>query len=95
MNWINVEVDRNFYKKFTAESKKNKKYFKKKNKYKDLFDLRGFVNKKFKDSGISQIENISVDTFAIKNEYFSHRRAKKLGEDDYGRCISVIKKISS
>ena len=59
------------------------------------FDLRGFVIKKFKDCGVSQIDNINLDSFATKSEYFSHRRAKKLKENDYGRCISVIKKTSS
>ena len=58
------------------------------------FDLRGFINKKFKDLGVLEIDNIVVDSFASENEYFSHRRAKKLGQDDYGRCISVIKKTS-
>ena len=57
------------------------------------FDLRGYINKKLADLSVFKIENIAVDSFASKNEYFSHRRAKKLGENDYGRCISVIKKI--
>ena len=70
-------------------------FFSKNRKDSFNFDLRGFVNKKFKDCGVPQVDNINVDTFAMKNEYFSHRRAKKLGENDYGRCISVIKKISS
>ena len=48
--------------------------------------------KKFKDLGVTEIDNILIDTFLEKNEYFSHRRAKKLGENDYGRCISIIKK---
>jgi len=86
------EVKNDFYSELTKISEDNNQFFLKNDKNTFNFDLRGFVNKKFKDSGISQIENISVDTFAIKNEYFSHRRAKKLGEDDYGRCISVIKK---
>ena len=58
-------------------------------------ELIEYVNKKFEDCGVSQVDNIYLDTFATKSEYFSHRRAKKLGENDYGRCISVIKKISS
>ncbi len=89
------EVKEDFYSVFTKKSKDNDSFFLKNNKNTFNFDLRGFVNKKFKDSGVSQIENIYLDTFAPKSEYFSHRRAKKLGENDYGRCISVIKKISS
>ena len=83
-----------FYVKFINNSKKNDLFFSKKDQNSFFFDLRGFVNKKFTDLGVSEIDNIGLDTFASKNEYFSHRRAKKLGEDDYGRCISVIKKIN-
>ena len=59
------------------------------------FDLRGYILiRNLQDLSVFKIENIAVDSFASKNEYFSHRRAKKLGEDDYGRCISAIKKIN-
>jgi len=91
----NYEVKEDFYLTFMKESKKNDSFFLKSKKNSFNFDLRGFVNKKFKDCGVSQIDNIHIDTFATKSEYFSHRRTKKLGENDYGRCISVIKKISS
>ena len=91
----NYEVKDDFYSEFTRRSKENESFFLKKNKNTFNFDLRKFVNKKFEDAGVLKIENVLVDSFAAKNEYFSHRRAKKLGEDDYGRCISVIKKISS
>ena len=57
--------------------------------------MRGFVNRKLIDLGILEIDNIEIDTFATDNDYFSHRRAKKLGHDDFGRCISVIKKLAS
>ena len=56
------------------------------------FDLRGFISKKFNNNGVLQVDNINIDSFSTTEEYFSHRRAKKLGENDYGRCISVIKK---
>ena len=32
----------------------------------------------------------NVDTFIRKNNFFSARRALKLGHDDYGRNISII-----
>ena len=84
-----------FYSKFNEESMENDSFFLKKENDSFNFDLRGFVIKKFKDCGVSQIDNINLDSFATKSEYFSHRRAKKLEENDYGRCISVIRKISS
>ncbi len=89
----NYEVKKDFYLKFVKRSEKNESFFLKKDDYSFNFDLREFINKKFKDLGILKIDNVTVDSFASKSEYFSHRRAKKLGEDDYGRCISVIKKI--
>ena len=89
------EVKKDFYLTFMKKVKENDLFFKKKDKDSFNFDLRAFLNKKFKDCGVYQIENIKIDTFAIKNEYFSHRRARKLGENDYGRCISVIKKINT
>ena len=88
------EVQKDFYLKFIENSKDNDSFFLKNNDKTFNFDLRGFVNKKLKDLGVNKIDNINIDSFATHNDYFSHRRAKKLGQDDYGRCISVIKKIS-
>ena len=90
----NYEVRKNFYSNFMTQSKENSKFFIEKNDNFFNFDLRGYINKKLADLSVFKIENIAVDSFASKNEYFSHRRAKKLGEDDYGRCISAIKKIN-
>ena len=91
----NYEVKKDFYSNFISQSKQNEKFFVKKDNNSFKFNLRAYINEKFKDLGIQKIENIAVDSFASKNEYFSHRRAKKLDQDDYGRCISVIKKIAS
>ena len=91
----NYEVKNDFYSEFIKKSKNNDSFFFKNEKKTFNFDLRGFVIKKFKDLGVLEIDNVAIDSFASENEYFSHRRAKKLGQDDYGRCISVIKKIAS
>ena len=91
----NYEVKNDFYSEFIKKSKNNDSFFFKNEKKTFNFDLRGFVIKKFKDLGVLEIDNVAIDSFASENEYFSHRRAKKLGQDDYGRCISIIKKISS
>ena len=91
----NYEVKKDFYSEFIKKSKNNDSFFLKSDKNTFNFDLRGFINKKFEGFGVLEIENVLVDTFSAKNEYFSHRRAKKLGQDDYGRCISAIKKKTS
>ena len=88
------EVKNDFYSKFNEESVENDSFFLKKENDTFNFDLRGFVIKKFNSYGVYKIGNINIDSFANKKEYFSHRRAKKLGENDYGRCISVIKKTN-
>ena len=88
----NYEVDKNFYKKFVMKSKKNKKYYKKKNNIKDLFDLRKFVTDKLLELKV-KVDQVNMDTFRDNNNFFSYRRSTKLRQKDYGRCISVIKII--
>ena len=83
------EVDFNFCNKFLKKSKTNKIYFSKKNKFKKLFNLRKYVSDKLVKQEV-RIENINFDTFVEKSKFFSYRRSQKLGESDYGRCISVI-----
>ena len=33
---------------------------------------------------------LNIDTFDKKNNFFSARKSLKLGDDDYGRNISII-----
>ena len=89
----NYEVKNDFYLEFSKKSKNSEQFFSKNNKNTFNFDLRAFVNSKFKNFNIHKIDNILLDSFSNENEYFSFRRASKLGQQDYGRCISVIKKI--
>jgi len=86
------EVNLDFYRKFISKSKKNKIYFFKKNKIKKLFDLRKYVSNKLQKLNVN-IDQINRDTYAEKKYFFSYRRSKKLDENDYGRCISVISLI--
>ena len=87
------EVDINFYKKFLSKSKKNAVYFVKKNNNKRLFNLRKYVNDKLIKLNV-KVDHVNHDTFKEKNKFFSYRKSQKLGENDYGRCISVISLIS-
>ena len=86
----NYEVGKEFHTRFIQESKKNEKFFIMSEKNKLLFDLRKYVNSKFEKFKIHRIENINLDTFSEKKIFFSFRRSKQAGEEDYGRCISVI-----
>ena len=84
------EVDKKFYKKFLNKSQKNKVYFSYKNKKKKLFDLRKFVTDKLLRLNI-KVDQVNKDTFTEKSNFFSYRRACKLKQKDYGRCISVVR----
>jgi YfiH family protein len=88
----NYEVDLNFYKKFYNKSYKNKKYFSYKNKNKKLFNLRKFVADKLIELKV-KVDHVDRDTFSEKSNFFSYRRSCKLKENDYGRCISIIRII--
>ncbi len=83
------EVDVDFYKKFLSKSKKNTKYFIKKNNFKKLFNLRKYVTDKLLKLNV-KVDHVNYDTFKEKSKFFSYRRSQKLGENDYGRCISII-----
>ena len=86
----NYEVGIDFYDQFIKENKKNKIFFFQGKKDKYLFDLRKYVNSKIKEFDIEHIENIDFDTYEDKENLFSFRRSRQLGEKDYGRCISTI-----
>jgi len=89
------EVNIEFYNNFLKNSEINKKFFSKKNNEKFLFNLRDYVNNKLSTCGVLNIENIDVDTFKDTDNFFSYRRSKKLGESDYGRCISIISLVKN
>tara|TARA_B100001057_G_C22724407_1_gene901072 strand:+ start:468 stop:1238 length:771 start_codon:yes stop_codon:yes gene_type:complete len=83
------EVKSDFYKKLMSRSKKNNIYFIKKKNNQKLFNLRKYVNDKLVKLNV-KVDNVNKDTFREKSNFFSYRRSQKLGQSDYGRCISVI-----
>ena len=85
----NYEVKEDFKRKFIKKNKQNNRFFK--IKYKKLyFDLPNYVKSCLLKNKIKKIESMNIDTFNIKNNFFSARRALKLNHDDYGRNISII-----
>ena len=85
----NYEVKDDLKKKFLKKDKKNLKYFKN-NKNKLYFNLTGYVHSLLINSKIKNIESLNIDTFDVKNKFFSARRALRLKHNDYGRNISII-----
>ena len=85
----NYEVQDDFKKKFIKRDKKNIKFFKRK-KNKLYFDLTNYIYTSLKIIQVKHIDVLKIDTFDIKNKFFSARRALKLKHNDYGRNISII-----
>ncbi len=85
----NYEVKEDFMKKFIKKDKKNLKYFKINNN-KLYFDLTKYVYALLLQNKLKNIDTLKIDTFDIKNNFFSARRALKLKHRDYGRNISII-----
>ena len=86
----NYQVGKEFYNEFIRENQINKKFFYLNRNNQFFFDLRKYVNFKIGKFNIKSIENIDLDTYEEKENFFSFRRSRKLGEKDYGRCISAI-----
>jgi YfiH family protein len=54
------------------------------------FDLAGYVVRRLRSSGISEVAAPEHDTYADEARFFSYRRSCHRDEPDYGRCISAI-----
>ena len=85
----NYEVKEEFKKKFLKKDKKNIKYFRINNN-RLYFDLTKYVHSLLLSNNLKNIDALYIDTFDIKNKYFSARRALQLKHNDYGRNISII-----
>ncbi|WP_435148564.1 peptidoglycan editing factor PgeF [Candidatus Pelagibacter bacterium nBUS_32] len=85
----NYEVREDFRQKFIKKDKNNHKFFKI-NKQKLYFNLTKYIRSSLQANNIKSIDSIKIDTFDIKNKFFSARRALKLKHNDYGRNISII-----
>lgn len=87
----NYEVDSDFHKKFLSQDQENEKLFYlsiNKNRY--MFDLSGYNEKTLKSQGISEIENLKLDTYSNENLFFSNRRRTHRNELVYGCQLSAI-----
>jgi len=85
----NYEVQNDFKDKFLKKDRRNKIFFRIKRK-KLYFDLSKYVKSILLKNKIKKIETIKIDTFDVRNKFFSARRALSLKHDDYGRNISII-----
>ena len=89
INQKNYNVKLDFMYKFIKKHKKNKIFFKNRNRL-IYFDLPNYIKSQLKFNKISKIDMVNIDTYEKKNNFFSARRSLKLKHDDYGRNISII-----
>ena len=85
----NYEIKSDFKLKFLKQSINNKIFFKKIKK-KTYFSLNKYVYYQLKNLGLKKIDLIDKDTYNLKNNFFSARRAIHNQQNDYGRNISLI-----
>ena len=86
----NYKVKNDLYEIFMNRNPRNEEFFKTIGYNKYIFDLRSFINREIYSLNIKNIENIEMDTFGEKENFYSYRRSYLRKEKDYGRCISVI-----
>lgn len=84
------EVGLEFSAPFLAEDPASEIFFRQGDHDKLFFDLQGYLYFRLKRCGVDDIVTSNRDTYALKDEYFSYRRATHAGEKDYGRQISAI-----
>ena len=86
----NYEVDKDFKEKFIKKNIKYSKFFRKKNKTKFYFNLRGIIKYQLQQLGLKKIHNIDRDTYNNESLFFSHRRSTHKGIKSLDRLINII-----
>ena len=90
LGFSNFEVDKKFKLKFIKKNRSYQKFFKSKNRNKDIFDLRNLINFQISKEGIDNVFNIRKDTYKNSHIFFSHRRATHQNKIQTGRMINII-----
>lgn len=84
------EVGPEFAAQFSEASPAFARYFTPGPGGKQHFDLPGFCADRLKDAGVARIEALPLDTYALPEALFSHRRSVHRTEGDYGRNCAAI-----
>ncbi len=86
----NYQVDDDFRATFVDADPANERFFMRSAADGLHFDLPAYIRQRLIDAGINAAETIHLDTYSNPDRFYSYRRAKHLGEPDYGRQISLI-----
>ena len=84
------EVDEGFRARFLDADPANERFFADARTGHAQFDLEGFVAHRLAAAGITRVEALGLDTYALEDRFYSFRRATHRAEPDYGRQIALI-----
>lgn len=85
------EVGPEFLARFTDADAGNKRWFIPSDRADHYrFDLPGYAVHRLHTTGIGQVADLGVCTYADEKRFFSFRRTTHRGESDYGRQVSAI-----
>ena len=90
LGFSNFEVDKKFKLKFIKKNRSYQKFFKSKNRNKDIFNLRSLINFQISKERIDNVFNVRKDTYKNTHIFFSHRRATHQNKMQTGRMINII-----
>ena len=84
------EVDAGFRSQFLDADAANDRFFAAGKPGHFQFDIEAYVAARLAAAGVSKIEKLGLDTYALEDRYFSYRRSCHRDEPGYGRQISLI-----
>lgn len=84
------EVDRTLFDAFAVADPENERFFVDGKPGHWQFDLEAYVGARLAAAGLTRVELMGLDTYALEADFFSFRRATHRGEPGYGRQISMI-----
>lgn len=85
------EVGPEFVARFHEADHKNIRFFAPSDReHHSLFDLPGYIAMRLKKAGLSEIDDLCLDTYSDEERFFSYRRTTHKGEPDYGRLVAAI-----
>jgi YfiH family protein len=84
------EVDEGFLRRFLDADAANERFFAGGRQDHYQFDIEGYVAARLAAAGIRRVACLGEDTYSQPDRFFSYRRSCHLGEQGYGRQISLI-----
>ncbi len=90
MQVLHYEVQADFREMFERQSPIDSGPFFERRAGQLYFDTPAYVRARLGRAGVEAIDISTEDTYSQPDHYFSYRRSRQRGEDDYGRQIAVI-----